>query len=192
MPCVCLSNTFHHWQTLKAQEPTKVKRTFRFRLPSLRKKVKPAKDIAARGLFSDSKVLQVPHPPRRRIVNSSTPVRPAATLSAHPTRSELINAESQLGSVIFGPIPAGHRREFFHDQDNIWIWHEDWSGQDQTRHQLTVRYEVRASGVYKKISTGKYFRLEGDELNNFRKATRAYLYMVKRYLYNRSAQPAKA
>lgn len=55
---------------------------------------------------------------------------------------------------------------------------------------MTVRYEVRSSGVYKKISTGKYFKLEGDELENFRKATHVYLYMIKRYLYNNTATQA--
>ncbi len=110
----------------------------------------------------------------------------------HPgaSRADLINAESRLGSRIFGPIPYGHRREFFHDRQNIWIWHEDWQDQTQHLHQLTVRYEVRASGVYKKISTGKYFRLEGDELDNFCQATKAYLYLIKKYLYRTPTAPA--
>lgn len=100
------------------------------------------------------------------------------------SRAELINAESKLGSMLFGPIPAGHRREFFHDRENIWIWHEAWADQSRHPHQLTIRYEVRPSGVYKKISAGKYFRLEGSELANFRKATRAYLQLVKQKLYH--------
>lgn len=100
------------------------------------------------------------------------------------SRAELINAESALGSKLFGPIPAGHRREFFHDRENIWIWHEGWVDRDHHAHQLTVRYEVRPSGVYKKIAAGKYFRLEGEELANFRRATRAYLNLVKQKLYH--------
>ena len=99
----------------------------------------------------------------------------------------MINAESRLGSLLFGPIPSGHRREFFHDQKNIWIWHEDWVDANLQERQMTVRYEVRPAGVYKKIAAGKYFRLEGDELENFRKATHAYLYVIKKYLYNRPA-----
>ncbi len=109
-------------------------------------------------------------------------------LPDHPSRADLINAESRLGSTIFGPVPQGHRREFFHDQENIWIWHEDWSdnaadGQSHS-HQLTVRYEVRTSGVYKKVSAGSYFKLEGEELENFRRATHAYLNIIKTHLYN--------
>ncbi len=100
-----------------------------------------------------------------------------------PSRAELINAESKLGSTIFGPVPDGHRREFFHDRENIWIWHEDWLDQNQHTHQVTVRYEVRPSGIYKKISAGKYIQLEGAELENFRQATKVYLHIIKQKLY---------
>lgn len=103
-----------------------------------------------------------------------------------PTRAELINAESRLGSTIFGPIPEGHRREFFHDQQNIWIWHENWTDAQNHARQMTVRYEVRPSGVYKKLAAGKYIKLEADELENFRRATHVYLYTIKRNLYDRS------
>lgn len=100
-----------------------------------------------------------------------------------PSRADLINAESRLGSMIFGPIPEGHRREFFHDRENIWIWHESWVDAEQHPRQLTVRYEVRPSGVYKKLSAGKYFKLDGAELDNFLRATRTYLALIKQHLY---------
>lgn len=99
------------------------------------------------------------------------------------TRADLINAESQLGSTIFGPVPAGHRREFFHDHQNIWIWHEDWYDATLRHRQITVRYEVRISGIYKKVAAGEYYKLEGDELSNFRLAARVYLHLIKKYLY---------
>ncbi len=102
------------------------------------------------------------------------------------TRADLINAESRLGSKIFGPIPEGHRREFFHDQQNIWIWHESWLDESRHPRQMTVRYEVRPSGVYKKLSAGRYVKLEGDELENFRHATHAYLRTIKQNLYHRA------
>lgn len=104
-----------------------------------------------------------------------------------PSRADLINAESKLGSTIFGPIPAGHRREFFHDQENVWIWHEDWTDEYQRAWELTVRYEVRPSGVYKKLAAGRYVRLEGNELENFRQATHAYLALIKTRLYQTGA-----
>lgn len=101
-----------------------------------------------------------------------------------PSRAQLINAESRLGSQIFGPIPEGHRREFFHDKQNIWIWHEAWTDENAHARQLTVRYEVRKTGVYKKVSAGAYFKLEGSELDNFRKAANTYLRVVKKWLYS--------
>lgn len=103
----------------------------------------------------------------------------------------MINAESRLGSMLFGPIPFGHRREFFHDRSNIWIWYEDWTDETHNRHQLTIRYEVRPDGVYKKVSAGRYFKLAGDELENFRRATHAYLRLIKTYLYRNSSNFSK-
>lgn len=99
------------------------------------------------------------------------------------SQSELLNAESHLGSTIFGPIPAGRRREFFHDKQNIWIWHESWLADDATERQITVRYEVRPTGIYKKFAAGKYIKLENAELDNFRRAAHAYLKVVKAGLY---------
>lgn len=209
MPCVCLKNTFRHWQLLQAQAPAStqsarslfelIKSTFikvKFAPTSILKssrKPKPAQNITE-GIFSDNKILRVPHPPRTSISSANTTTSPtlAQPKSGKLSRLDLINAESRLGSAIFGPIPEGHRREFFHDQQNIWIWYEDWQDQSHNSHQMTVRYEVRQSGIYKKVSAGKYFKLEGDELDNFRKATHAYLYMVKKYLYNRQPTSSAA
>lgn len=92
------------------------------------------------------------------------------------TREELLNAESAVGRTVFGPIPAGTKREFFMPMKNVWLWHENG---------MTMRYEVRRSGVYKKVQDSKknYVRLEGAELDNFVKAARAYLQLVKAKIY---------
>lgn len=125
---------------------------------------------------------------RRFTKRTRTKVNAIACQMRHrPTRAELINAESRLGSTIFGPIPAGHRREFFHDQHNVWIWHEDWRDAHHHEHVMTVRYEVRPSGVYKKLSAGRYVKLVGQELENFRQATHVYLYLIKQQLYRHAA-----
>lgn len=135
--------------------------------------------------------IKIPHTPSRRPfsnLSSNQSIDRSSLLMprfrSHRTRSDLINAESRLGSQLFGPIPAGHRREFFHDCDNVWIWHEDWTDHDMSTRQLTVRYEVRPSGVYKKIAAGYYLRLEGDELENFRRAAHLYLATIKAQLYH--------
>lgn len=102
-----------------------------------------------------------------------------------PTLTDLINAESKLGGAIFGPIPEGHRREFFHDRDNVWIWHEGWIDETSHPQHFTVRYEVRPTGVFKKVAAGKYFELSGHELENFRLAVHVYLQTIKLNLYHR-------
>ncbi|MCL1839620.1 hypothetical protein FWF89_01275 [Candidatus Saccharibacteria bacterium] len=98
-------------------------------------------------------------------------LRPAKTPR---TEDDLINAESALGRTIFGPVPEGYPREFFHHQKNVWIWYENGT---------TIRYEVRQHGVFKKVSDGKYERITGSELENFRTAAKTYLKLVKSHLY---------
>ena len=96
---------------------------------------------------------------------------------------DLINAESALGRTLFGPIPVGHQREFFEHKKNVWIWHESWTDNFGALNEMTVRYEVRPTGVYKRANSGKYRKIEGDELDNFRRAARSYLELVKLKLY---------
>lgn len=96
---------------------------------------------------------------------------------------ELINAESELGRTLFGEIPVGHQREFFKHRGNVWIWHENWVDELGVMQDMTIRYEVRPEGVFKKISNGGYAKIEGDELDNFRKAAKSYLELVKTKLY---------
>ena len=96
---------------------------------------------------------------------------------------ELINAESALGRTIFGPIPAGHQREFFESQKNVWFWHENWLDDAGIKQEITIRYEVRPNGVFKKYNGGLYKKIEGEELDNFRRAANSYLNLVKTKLY---------
>ncbi len=96
---------------------------------------------------------------------------------------DLVNAESELGRTLFGPIPLGHQREFFEHKKNIWIWHESWSDDAGVSHGTTIRYEVRPEGVFKKVAGEKYQKLEGEELKNFCNAVRSYFKLVKTKLY---------
>lgn len=122
--------------------------------------------------------------PERHRVEEKQTAHPVGLFRRRPTRTELINAESSLGRTLFGPIPTGHRREFFHDRGNVWIWHEGWNEAGREPHHMTIRYEVRPTGVFKKLSAGSYIALEGNELENFRRAAHAYLYLIKRHLYH--------
>ena len=99
------------------------------------------------------------------------------------TYGDLINAESALGRTLFGPIPTGHKREFFAAKKNVWIWYESWTDAAGVLQDMTVRYEVRPTGVYKRAGRGSYKKIEGEELNNFRRAAHSYLTLVKSKLY---------
>ena len=99
------------------------------------------------------------------------------------TYEELVNAESELGRTLFGPIPEGCRREFFQSRPNVWIWYETFRNNVGKMEEMTVRYEVRPTGVYKKPEGGMYEKIEGEELENFRRAARGYLKLVKTKLY---------
>ena len=98
------------------------------------------------------------------------------------TEADLINAESRLGATLFGPVPAGHRREFFRFEHNIWVFHESWRENGKNL-EATITYEVRENGVYKLPLGGDYIKITGTELENFRKATKEYLKLVKAKLY---------
>ena len=99
------------------------------------------------------------------------------------TYDDLINAESALGRTLFGPIPVGHRREFFKHKENTWIWYESWINEAGIEENITIRYEVRPAGVYKKTPGKGYVKIEGEELKNFRDAANRYLELVKTKLY---------
>ena len=96
---------------------------------------------------------------------------------------ELLNAESALGKTIFGPVPAGHHREFFESKKNVWIWHESYPGTSGENVDVTIRYEVHPNGVYKSKNGSDYKKITDDELNNFREAAAAYLNLIGTKLY---------
>lgn len=97
--------------------------------------------------------------------------------------TDLMNLESQWGGTLFGPIPAGHQREFFEHKKNVWIWYEGWKDAAGISKDITIRYEVRPSGVFKRVAGEKYEKLEGEELENFRTAAKNYLKLMKTKLY---------
>ena len=96
---------------------------------------------------------------------------------------DLINAESEIGKTVFGPVPVGHNREFFKHKGNVWIWYEDYKDAFGKTNNMTIRYEVRPAGVYKKVGGDSYVKIEGAELDNFREAAKKYLELVKTKLY---------
>lgn len=106
---------------------------------------------------------------------------------------DLIRMESQIGAQIFGPVPKGHRREFFCLDEHTWIWHEEWT--DQVTKQtlsITTRYEIRGDSIVKVQDTQPYQRVEGEELRNLVMAMQIYYEQVARGIYHydpRTGQP---
>jgi len=101
------------------------------------------------------------------------------------TLRELIQLESEVGRELFGEIPKGHQREFFHLENDTWIWHEEYKDENGIKHSSTTRYEVQERGVLKAQDGAQYSYLEGDELRNFVIAVQMYYEQVARKVYNR-------
>lgn len=105
------------------------------------------------------------------------------------TERELIQLESQIGAQLFGPIPAGNRREFFNLDPTTWIWHEEWIDVDTGKHRVaTTRYEVHDNGILKVQEGARYVFLEGEELRNLTVAIQMYYERIMREVYNRNPQ----
>lgn len=100
---------------------------------------------------------------------------------------KLIEMESEIGKKLFGPIPKGHRREFFCLDNKTWIWHEEYI--DETTKKpvsFTTRYELQDKAVLKAQNGAKYSYLDGAELQNFLTAVEMYYDQVMRTIYRRN------
>lgn len=99
------------------------------------------------------------------------------------SRRDLIRMESKIGAQVFGPIPAGHRREFFYLDNHTWVWYEEWPDERGRRQELTTRYEIHPNGVLKVQDGQPYSVVEGEELRNLALATRLYHERTSREIY---------
>ena len=95
---------------------------------------------------------------------------------------ELLRKESAIGGNLFGPIPAGHRREFFCLDEHTWVWHEEWMEQGQLRH-MTTRYDVRPQGILKAQGNGHYQLVSVEEAKRLLQAAKLYKEKVLLELY---------
>lgn len=94
----------------------------------------------------------------------------------------LIRREAQIGGTVFGPVPAGTRREFFCLDEHTWVWHEEWKDVNGQLNVRTTRYDVRPSGVLKS-QNGMYQSLSDDEAQRLRKAVDLYYERVTKQMY---------
>jgi hypothetical protein len=104
------------------------------------------------------------------------------------TERDLLRRESKIGADLFGPVPKGHRREFFCLDESTWIWHEEWKDEKGVERQLTTRYEIHPNGILKVTDGPRYQFIEGEELENLVAATRLYYEQTARQVYARDPQ----
>lgn len=85
----------------------------------------------------------------------------------------LIRQEAKIGGRIFGPVPEGHKREFFCLDQYTWVWYEEWSDKAGQRQSKTTRYEFRGDEVLKSVN-GQYQAMNVAELKRLRDAVKMY------------------
>jgi hypothetical protein len=127
-----------------------------------------------------------------KLVTGVEPTAAKKTRQGRLTRRDLIRLESKIGAQLFGPVPEGHRREFFNLDDNTWVWYEEWTDQNGKHHELTTRYEVHPNGVLKVQDGQPYAVVEGEELRNLAMATRLYYERIAREIYQRDPKTGRS
>lgn len=91
---------------------------------------------------------------------------------------EAINEEAKIGGTLFGPVPEGHRREFFCLNEHTWIWHEEWTDASSMHHARTTRYDVRPQGILKAQDGQPYQALSRDEAQHLLHAAYRYNQLI--------------
>jgi len=95
----------------------------------------------------------------------------------------LIRHEAKIGGQLFGPVPQGHRREFFCLDEHSWVWHEEWLDASGVTQSLTTRYDVRPDGIFK-VQNGQYQPVSKAETKRLVEAARIYRQRVNNELYS--------
>ena len=101
------------------------------------------------------------------------------------TERQLIELEAEIGGKLFGPIPKGHKREFFRLDNHTWVWHEEWVDESGQRRVTSTRYEIHSNGILKAQDGKVYKFIEGEELRNLTLAAQLYYEAVSRGIYKR-------
>ena len=87
-------------------------------------------------------------------------------------REKLLDKEASVGREVFSDDAPD--AAFFMMKKNVWLYYTKG---------VTIRYEVRPDGVFKKIGYEGYHPIRGKELDNFRLACKKYLKLVKTKIY---------
>ncbi len=107
------------------------------------------------------------------------PLLPLGSKEEREARLEqsLIRREAEIGGRLFGPVPRGHKRQFFCLDEYTWIWYEEWKDQHQRR-AVTTHYSVRPDGVIKSQDGQTGQQLTKTEARNLYQAVGLYQQQV--------------
>ncbi len=89
-------------------------------------------------------------------------------------KQSLLRWEAEVGGQLFGPVPKGHRRQFFCLDEHTWVWHEEWRTETGQTKAVTTRYDVRPNGVLKLQDGQVYQRLSRTEARNLLRSMQLY------------------
>lgn len=96
----------------------------------------------------------------------------------------VIHREAEIGGRLFGPLPAGVRREFFCVDEHNWVWHEEWTDSSGLKQTKTTRYHVTPEGLMKTQDGQPSHAAGSEEVKNFKTAVKLYVEQVHKELYN--------
>ena len=123
-----------------------------------------------------------------QLITGSEPTAPQPVNFKASTVRDLIRQESKIGAQLFGPVPKGHRREFFCLDEHTWVWYEEWTDPGSKQLQsVTTRYEIHQNGIIKVQDGHPYQNVEGQELANLMTAIELYYEQVLRGVYKYDA-----
>lgn len=112
------------------------------------------------------------------------PKRQKGTVKTRSER-ELIQLESEIGRDLFGPVPKGHRREFFCLDKSTCIWYEEYKDSSGKLIESTTKYEIHGDKILKAQGGARYSYIEGAELTNLLTAIGMYYERVMTQVYGR-------
>jgi hypothetical protein len=117
-----------------------------------------------------------------KLLSGTTRVQRQQDREAELYRS-LVRREAKIGGEIFGPVPAGGRREFFCLDEHTWIWHEEWIDTNRQRRIKTTRYDIRPTGILKAQDGQTYQHVSLEEAERLLQAAKVYETRIKSELY---------
>jgi hypothetical protein len=86
----------------------------------------------------------------------------------------MLRKEAKIGGAMFGPLPAGHSREFFCLDRHTWVWHESWLDAQGNQQMVNTHYTVRPDGILKSQNNQGYQKVSSEELKTLRQAVKLY------------------